>query len=219
MPARRGWTRSSTPRTSQQRWPRPSRNRGLLWSSDDETMTAILNAPTCAMARVPASHPEKTHRWRPQWPRAGAGRRWHRQDRPGHAPCQVVGGEPGPRRTRRCSSPLSPRTSPLDIEQNLSTLCSSRDVRQAGGPQSGRLGECLHAQPASWNTASCTDRKQEAAHQAWQAALAAKDSSLDLPDNFYGANSSKWFLRKAITTLGPVPDGPTHGSRGDSESR
>jgi superfamily I DNA/RNA helicase len=45
------------------------------------------------------------------------------------------------------------------------------------------------------------DRKQDAALQAWQAALAAKDSKQDLPDNFYEQELEQVVLAQGITTL------------------
>jgi hypothetical protein len=84
----------------------------------------------------------------------------------------------------------------LDIEQNLRTLCSARHVAKLevknldawvnGFMRSRKLEHRI-----------VYDRKQDGALQAWQAALATKDATLDLPDNFYEMSSSRWCLRKA----------------------
>lgn len=45
------------------------------------------------------------------------------------------------------------------------------------------------------------DRKQDAALQAWQAALAVRDTKLDLPDDFYEQELEQVVLAQGITTL------------------
>jgi hypothetical protein len=45
------------------------------------------------------------------------------------------------------------------------------------------------------------DRKQDAALQAWQAAMAVRDTKLDLPDDFYELELDQVILAQGITTL------------------
>ena len=45
------------------------------------------------------------------------------------------------------------------------------------------------------------DRKQDAAMQAWQAAMAVKDTKLVLPDDFYEQELEQVILAQGITTL------------------
>src|SRR5262245_22946760 len=45
------------------------------------------------------------------------------------------------------------------------------------------------------------DRKQDAASQAWQKALAVRDTKLDLPAEFYEQGLGQVILAQGITTL------------------
>lgn len=87
-----------------------------------------------------------------------------------------------------------------DIEQNLKTLCASStlaklDVRNLDAWVHGfmRAHKLEHR--------IVYDRKQEAAAQAWQAALAVRDTKLDLPDDFYEQELEQVVLAQGITTL------------------
>lgn len=86
-----------------------------------------------------------------------------------------------------------------DIEHNLRTLCDSTtlaklDVRN--------LDAWVHAFMRSRKLEHriVYDRKQDAAQQAWQAAMAVRDTSLDLPDNFYELELEQVVLAQGITT-------------------
>jgi hypothetical protein len=87
-----------------------------------------------------------------------------------------------------------------DIEQNLKTLCGSKHPRQAGSPKPGCLGARIHAQQKLEHRI-VYDRKQDAALQAWQAAMAVRDTTLDLPDDFYEQELEQVILAQGITTL------------------
>lgn len=86
-----------------------------------------------------------------------------------------------------------------DIEQNMRTLCGAStlaklDVRNLdawvhGFMRSRKLEHRI-----------VYDRKQDAALQAWQAALAVRDTSLDLPDDFYEQELEQVILAQGITT-------------------
>jgi superfamily I DNA/RNA helicase len=88
----------------------------------------------------------------------------------------------------------------IDIEENLRTLCSAETMSKIEVRN-------LDAWVASFMRARklehriVYDRKQDAALQAWQAAMATKDSTLDLPDNFYEAELEQVVLAQGITTL------------------
>lgn len=87
-----------------------------------------------------------------------------------------------------------------DIEQNLRTLCGAATLAKVevknldawvyGFMRSRKLEHRI-----------VYDRKQDAGHQAWQAALAVKDSKLDLPDGFYEQELEQVILAQGITTL------------------
>ncbi|MGF6809558.1 hypothetical protein OKW30_004684 [Paraburkholderia sp. Clong3] len=87
-----------------------------------------------------------------------------------------------------------------DIEQNLRTLCSSETMSKL---EVRNLDAWVNAFMRSRKLEHriVYDRKQDAAFQAWQAALAAKDSTLDLPDNFYEHELEQVILAQGITTL------------------
>ena len=87
-----------------------------------------------------------------------------------------------------------------DIEQNLKTLCGAEalsrlEVRNLDAWVNGfmRIQKLEHR--------IVYDRKQEGAAQAWQAALAVRDTSLDLPDNFYEQELAHVVLAQGITSL------------------
>lgn len=87
-----------------------------------------------------------------------------------------------------------------DIEQNLSTLCSPEvakkievknlDAWVSGFMRSRKLEHRI-----------VYDRKKDAANQAWLAALATKDTSLDFSDEFYSDELEQVVLAQGITTL------------------
>jgi hypothetical protein len=88
----------------------------------------------------------------------------------------------------------------VDIEQNLRTLC--------GGPtlaniEVRNLDAWVHAfiRSRKLEHRIVYDRSKDAALQAWQAALAVKDSKLDLPDGFYEQELEQVILAQGITTL------------------
>ena len=85
-----------------------------------------------------------------------------------------------------------------DIEQNLRTLCSSETFTKL---EVRNLDAWVNSFMRSRKLEHriVYDRKQDAAHQAWQAALAVKDSSLDLPDNFYESELEQVVLAQGIT--------------------
>ena len=87
-----------------------------------------------------------------------------------------------------------------DIEQNLRTLCSGETMAKL---EVRNLDAWVHGFMRSRKLEHriVYDRKQDAALQAWQAALAVKDSTLDLPDNFYEQELEQVVLAQGITTL------------------
>lgn len=87
-----------------------------------------------------------------------------------------------------------------DIEQNLKTLCTSStlaklEVRNLDAWVNG----FMRAQKLEHRIVY--DRKQDAALQAWQAAMAVRDTKLDLPDGFYEQELEHVILAQGITTL------------------
>ena len=167
--------------------------------SDDETMTAILNAPL-AQWRV-FLHPTQ--------------KKLTSGDRSG--PVRVLGGA-GTGKTvlamHRAKWLAESRTEANqkvlvttftknlagDIEQNLRTLCSSEIFAKL---EVRNLDAWVNAFMRSRKLEHriVYDRKQDAAYQAWQAALAVKDSALDLPDNFYEQELEQVVLAQGITAL------------------
>ncbi|PKO70212.1 MAG: hypothetical protein CVU22_02415 [Betaproteobacteria bacterium HGW-Betaproteobacteria-16] len=87
-----------------------------------------------------------------------------------------------------------------DIEQNLRTLCSSEAMSKM---EVRNLDAWVNAfmRGRKLEHRIVYDRKQDAALQAWQAALAVKDSKQDLPDNFYEQELEQVVLAQGITTL------------------
>lgn len=167
--------------------------------NDDETMLAIMNAPL-AQWRV-FLHPTQ--------------HKLAMGDRSG--PVRVLGGA-GTGKTvlamHRAKWLAENRTLPgkkvlfttftknlaIDIDQNLRTLCGSDTLAKLeiknldawvnGFMRSHKLEHRI-----------VYDRKQDAPLQAWQAALAVKSDSLDLPDNFYEQELEQVILAQGITTL------------------
>jgi hypothetical protein len=87
-----------------------------------------------------------------------------------------------------------------DIEQNLRTLCGAMALRKI---EVKNLDAWVHAfmRTRKLEHRIIYDRKQDAALQAWQAALAGKDTKLDLSDNFYEQELEQVILAQGITTL------------------
>ncbi len=85
-----------------------------------------------------------------------------------------------------------------DIEQNLRTLCGSATLAKL---EVRNLDAWVHGFMRSRKLEHriVYDRKQDAALQAWQAAMAARDTTLDLPDNFYEQELEQVVLAQGIT--------------------
>lgn len=167
--------------------------------SDDETLAAILNAPL-AQWRV-FLHPSQQKlaigdRSGPVRVLGGAGTgktvlamhraRWLAEHRTGDA--------------QKVLFTTFTRNLATDIEQNLRTLCNATtlaklEVRNLDAWVNGfmRSRKLEHR--------IVYDRKQDGALQAWQAAMAIKDDSLDIPDNFYEQELEHVVLAQGITTL------------------
>jgi len=166
---------------------------------DDEAMLAIMNAPL-AQWRV-FLHPTQN--------------KLARGDRSG--PVRVLGGA-GTGKTvlamhrvkwlaenraldgKKVLFTTFTRNLALDIEENLKTLCSADtmpkiEVRNLDAWVNGfmRSRKLEHR--------IVYDRKQDGALQAWQVALATKDSTLDLPDSFYSDELEQVVLAQGLTTL------------------
>ncbi|MCC7279947.1 MAG: AAA family ATPase [Chromatiaceae bacterium] len=167
--------------------------------NDDETMLAIMNAPL-AQWRI-FLHPTQH--------RLAMGNR--------SGPMRVLGGA-GTGKTVLAmhrakwlaEQPKSPgqkvlfttftRNLAMDIEQNLRTLCGGEalaklEVRNLDA----WVNTFMRSQKLEHRIVY--DRKQDAALQAWQSALAVKDSTLDLPDDFYEQELEQVILAQGITTL------------------
>lgn len=88
----------------------------------------------------------------------------------------------------------------VDIEQNLRTLCSREAFAKI---EVRNLDAWVSAFMRSHKLEHriVYDRQQDAPYQAWQAALAVKESSLDLPENFYKDELEQVVLAQGITTL------------------
>lgn len=87
-----------------------------------------------------------------------------------------------------------------DIEQNLKTLCGSSTLAKL---EVRNLDAWVHGfmRAQKLEHRIVYDRKQDAALQAWQAAMAVRDTKLDLPDNFYELELEQVILAQGITTL------------------
>ncbi len=166
---------------------------------DDEAMRAIMNAPL-AQWRVflhPAQH------------KLAAG------DRSG--PVRVLGGA-GTGKTvlamhrakwlaenrtaagKKVLFTTFTRNLASDIEQNLKTLCGSNTMAKL---EIRNLDAWVHGFMRSQKLEHriVYDRRQDAASQAWQAAMAVRDTKLDLPTDFYEQELEQVILAQGITTL------------------
>lgn len=87
-----------------------------------------------------------------------------------------------------------------DIEQNLKTLCGASTLAK---PEVRNLDAWVHGfmRAQKLEHRIVYDRKQEGAAQAWQAAMAARDTKLDLPEGFYEQELEQVILAQGITTL------------------
>lgn len=87
-----------------------------------------------------------------------------------------------------------------DIEQNMKTLCGSATLAKL---EVKNLDAWVHGfmRAQKLEHRIVYDRKQDAALQAWQAALAARDTKLELPDDFYELELEQVILAQGITTL------------------
>jgi len=87
-----------------------------------------------------------------------------------------------------------------DIEQNLKTLCVNSTLAKL---EVKNLDAWVHKfmRTHKLEHRIVYDRRQDAALQAWQAALAARDTKLELPDDFYELELEQVILAQGITTL------------------
>lgn len=87
-----------------------------------------------------------------------------------------------------------------DIEQNLKTLCQPEVLSRL---EVTNLDAWVHTymRKQKLEHRIVYDRKQEGAAQAWQSALAVRDTGLDLPDDFYAQEFEQIVLAQGITTL------------------
>lgn len=87
-----------------------------------------------------------------------------------------------------------------DIEQNLKTLCEPEVIKRL---EVTNLDAWVHAymRKQKLEHRIVYDRKQEGAAQAWQSAMAVRDTSLDLPEDFYEQEFEQIVLAQGITTL------------------
>lgn len=86
-----------------------------------------------------------------------------------------------------------------DIEQNLRTLCSKATLEKM---EVRNFDAWVHGFMRSHKLEHriIYDRKQDGALQAWQSALAVRDTSLELPDDFYEKELEQVILAQGITT-------------------
>lgn len=167
--------------------------------SDDETLAAILNAPL-AQWRV-FLHPTQQ--------KLAVG------DRSG--PVRVLGGagtgktvlamhrakwlaENRTKDRQKVLFTTFTRNLAGDIEQNLKTLCGATTMAKL---EVRNLDAWVNAflRAHKLEQRIVYDRKQEGAAQAWAAALAVRDTSIDLPDDFYEQELAHVVLAQGITTL------------------
>ncbi len=87
-----------------------------------------------------------------------------------------------------------------DIEQNLKTLCGTSTLAKL---EVRNLDAWVHGfmRTQKLEHRIVYDRKQDAALQAWQAAMAVRDTKLELPDDFYEQELEQVILAQGITTL------------------
>lgn len=166
---------------------------------DDEAMLAIMNAPL-AQWRV-FLHPTQN--------------KLARGDRSG--PVRVLGGAGTGKtvlamhRAKWLAENRTPsgqkvlfttftRNLAIDIEQNLKTLCGSTTLAKL---EVKNLDAWVHGfmRAKKLEHRIVYDRRQDAALQAWQAAMAVRDTKLDLPDDFYEQELEQVILAQGITTL------------------
>lgn len=85
-----------------------------------------------------------------------------------------------------------------DIEQNLRTLCAAATLAKV---EVKNLDAWVHGFMRSRKLEHriVYDRKQDAALQAWQAAMAVRDTKLDLPEDFYEQELEQVILAQGIT--------------------
>jgi hypothetical protein len=87
----------------------------------------------------------------------------------------------------------------MDIEDNLKTLCSPKVMEKI---EVRNLDAWVHGFMRSRKLEHkiVYDRSKDGALQAWQAAMACKASSVDLPDNFYNQELEQVILAHGVTT-------------------
>jgi mRNA-degrading endonuclease RelE of RelBE toxin-antitoxin system len=88
----------------------------------------------------------------------------------------------------------------MDIEDNLKSMCSKETMAKI---EVRNLDAWVHAYMRLHKLEHriVYSRKADAAKQSWQAALALKDGSLDLSDDFYEQELEQVVLAQGITTL------------------
>ena len=86
-----------------------------------------------------------------------------------------------------------------DIEENLKTLCSADTMAKI---EVRNLDAWVHSfmRARRLEHRIVYDHKQEGAEQAWQMAMAVKDSSLNLPEAFYEQELEQVILAQGVTT-------------------
>jgi hypothetical protein len=86
-----------------------------------------------------------------------------------------------------------------DIEDNLKTLCSPKTMAKI---EVRNLDAWVHGYMRSRKLEHkiVYDRRKDGALQAWQAAMATKDSSVDVPLNFYEQELEQVVLAQGVTT-------------------
>lgn len=87
----------------------------------------------------------------------------------------------------------------IDIEQNLRSLCGIATLAKL---EVRNLDAWVHGfmRRRKLEHRIVYDRKQDAPQQAWQAAMAVRDTTLDLADNFYEQELEQVILAQGITT-------------------
>lgn len=87
-----------------------------------------------------------------------------------------------------------------DIEQNLKSLCSKATMDRI---EVVNLDAWVHGymRAKKLEQRIVYDRRQEGAAQAWLAAMAARDTTLDLSEDFYAQEFEQIVLAQGITTL------------------
>jgi hypothetical protein len=87
-----------------------------------------------------------------------------------------------------------------DIEQNLKTLCGASVLAKL---EVRNLDAWVHGfmRTQKLEHRIVYDRKQDAPLQAWQAAMAVRDTKLELPDDFYEQELEQVILAQGITML------------------